>query len=273
MTRPSPMPIIHTSLASAIPCWVGKGVFSLRIPGVLAYRPSRPPENAASPAPATADGMTGTSSAEPSAISHPARSRTKSRGLSFRSVQAEQAAGERRQPRARDGGRDDGHQQRRAERDLAPRQEPDEIPGLELRQERISAHGEPVELGGGLLVRGEFADAGVEDERASRDALREVPCLDRKPHIFLLFCLGKLYLRKRWATSIIRPRARVPARSTFTRQTRPDRARLEASQALDRDALRRYHHRFPGDGGRGSPARLVVAHDSIFPAAVTTTHS
>ena len=105
-------------------------------------------------------------------------------------VQAEQAAGERRQPRARDGGRDDGQQQRRAERDLAPRQEPDEIPGLELRQERISADGEPVELGGSLLVRGEFADAGVEDERASRDALREVPCLDRKPHVYLLFAWG-----------------------------------------------------------------------------------
>ena len=57
MTKPSPMPIIHASLASGIPCWVGKRLPSLRMPGVLAYRPSGPPENAASPAPATAAGV------------------------------------------------------------------------------------------------------------------------------------------------------------------------------------------------------------------------
>ena len=50
MTKPSPRLIIHASLASGIPCWVGKGLFCLHMPGVLAYRPSRPPENAASPA-------------------------------------------------------------------------------------------------------------------------------------------------------------------------------------------------------------------------------
>ena len=54
MTKASPMLIIHASLASGIPCWVGKRLPCLRMPGVLAYRPSRPPENAASPAPATA---------------------------------------------------------------------------------------------------------------------------------------------------------------------------------------------------------------------------
>src|SRR5690349_12021623 len=83
MTRPSPIPIIHTSLASGVPCWVGKGLFSLRMPGVLAYRPSRPPENAASPAPATAAGTTGSSRAAPRVISLTASSRTKSAGLSL----------------------------------------------------------------------------------------------------------------------------------------------------------------------------------------------
>lgn len=73
----------QTSLARAVPCWLGKGLRSVRMPGVLAYRPSRPPENAASPAPATAGGMTGSSSAEPSVISAAARSRTKSAGLRF----------------------------------------------------------------------------------------------------------------------------------------------------------------------------------------------
>src|ERR1700733_14737800 len=83
MTRPSPIPIIHASLASGIPCWVGKGLPSLRMPGVLAYRPSRPPENAASPAPATAAGTTGSSSAAPRVISPAASSRTKPAGLSL----------------------------------------------------------------------------------------------------------------------------------------------------------------------------------------------
>jgi len=82
MTRPSPILIIHASLASGIPCWVGKGLFCLRMPG----------------------------------------------------VQAEQAAGERRQPRAGHCGRDDRQQQGRAESDLGYREQPGELRRLELFQ-------------------------------------------------------------------------------------------------------------------------------------------
>src|SRR5277367_6369472 len=53
------------------------------MPGVLAYMPSRPPANAASPAPAMMDGTKGSSSAEPSVISAAARSFAKSSGLSL----------------------------------------------------------------------------------------------------------------------------------------------------------------------------------------------
>jgi hypothetical protein len=77
------MPNIQASLARGMPCWVGNGVPSLRMPGVRAYRPSRPPENAVRPAPATTAGTTGSSSAAPSAISLADSRRTKSFGLSL----------------------------------------------------------------------------------------------------------------------------------------------------------------------------------------------
>src|SRR6201995_3992326 len=111
------MLIIHTSLASGIPCWVGKGLFCLRMPGVLAYRPSRPPRRPLRPG-------------------RPA------------------AAGPRREGCA----------------------------GLRLVQEGIGAGREPVQLGSGLLVRAQLADARVEDERPCRDPLRQVVWLYWKPH-------------------------------------------------------------------------------------------
>ena len=77
------MPASHTSLARAVPSWDGNRLPSLRIPGVRAYRPSRPPANATSPAPATPAGTTGTSSAEPRAISLTDSSRAKSAGLTL----------------------------------------------------------------------------------------------------------------------------------------------------------------------------------------------
>jgi len=54
-----------------------------------------------------------------------------------------------------------------------------------------------VELGGGVLVRGQLADTRVENERARRDALWQVPCLDWKPHVFVLSRCGKPYPRNR----------------------------------------------------------------------------
>jgi hypothetical protein len=98
------------------------------MPGVLAYRPSRPPEK-------------------------------------------------RRQPRAGHRGRDDRQQQGRAEGDLAYREQPGEVRRLELVHERVGAGREPVQLGGGRLVRAQLADARVEDERSRRDPLRQVVCL------------------------------------------------------------------------------------------------
>src|ERR1700726_4496974 len=58
-------------------------------------------------------------------------------------VQAEQAAGERRQPRAGHRGRDDRQQQGRAEGDLAYREQPGEVRRLELVHERVGAAANP----------------------------------------------------------------------------------------------------------------------------------
>ena len=41
-TSPRPMPSIHTSLASGVPCWLGRMPSGRRMPGVRAYRPSSP---------------------------------------------------------------------------------------------------------------------------------------------------------------------------------------------------------------------------------------
>ena len=75
------MPSIQTSLASAVPCWLGRMPSCLVMPGVRAYKPSRLAENAVRPTPAAAVGTTGSSRAEPSAISPIESSFAKSLGL------------------------------------------------------------------------------------------------------------------------------------------------------------------------------------------------
>lgn len=97
-------------------------------------------------------------------------------------IETEEAAGEPGEGEPGEPGRHERGQQRGADRDLGTGEQPGELGGFQLAQERIGVGGHTVQPLGGRLVGLQLAEAGVEDERTGGQARRDIARFGQRHH-------------------------------------------------------------------------------------------